>query len=333
MSSRSLRAVLALLAVFVLALGVAACGDDDDNGGGGGGGDTGADTSGDGQTGQLIERDPANEGKSITIGSKNFAEQYILGEIYAQALGAAGFDVKKELDLGAEQVAFKALKGGTVDAYPEYTGTALTSFYKVKVDDVPRDPQQAYDQLTGELEGDDITAMPMTPFENTYKVTSTKETAEKYGNPKTITELVGKAGNGVRLSGFPECRQRTDCYVGLDRSYNWQPKFVSSEGQYGDLDKNQADFTMGFSTDGPLSLDKYATYEDDKKLFPPYQVTLLTRNEAAERLGESGKAVIEAVQKPLTEEVMQELNSRVSIDKQEPEAVAKQYLQESGFIN
>ena len=331
MSKKSLRALLALISVLVLALGVAACGDDDDNGGGGGGGDS-ADTSGGGQAGSLIEKDPANSGKKITIGSKNFPEQFILGEIYAQALTAAGFDVKKSLDLGAEQVAFKALKGGEVDAYPEYTGTALTSFYKVKVDDVPRDPQQAFDQLTTDAQKDKIVTMPMTPFENTYKVTSTKKTAEKYGNPKTISELVSKAGNGVRLSGFPECKQRTDCYIGLDRSYGWKPKFVSSEGQYDDLDKNQADFTMGFSTDGPLSLDKYATFDDDKKLFPPYQVTLLTRQEAADRLGEAGKKVIEDVQKPLTEEVMQELNSRVAIDKQEPEAVAKQYLQESGFI-
>lgn len=331
MSSRSLRAVLALLAVFVLAVGVAACGDDDDDGGSGSG-DTAAQDGGS-KPGQLIQSDPANKGKSITIGSKNFAEQYILGEIYAQALAAAGFDVKKELDLGAEQVAFKALKGGTVDAYPEYTGTALTSFYKVKVDDVPRDPQQAFDQLKQEAEGDDIKTMPITPFENTYRVASTKETAEKYGNPKTVSELVEKAGNGPRLSAFPECRQRTDCYVGLDRTYNWQPKFVSSEGQYSDLDKGEADFTMGFSTDGPLSLDKYATYEDDKKLFPPYQVTLLTRNEAAERLGPAGEKVIVDVQKPLTEEVMQELNSRVSIDKQEPEKVAQDYLRESGFIN
>ena len=330
MSKRSLRALLALMSVLVLALGVAACGSDDNNDGGNGGGN--ADTGSSGKPGQLIEKDPANNGKKVTIGSKNFPEQFILGEIYSQALSAAGFDVKKSLDLGAEQVAFKALKGGDVDAYPEYTGTALTSFYKVKVDDVPRDPQQAFDQLTQDAQKDNIVTMPMTPFENTYKVTSTKKTAEKYGNPKTISELVAKAGNGVRLSGFPECKQRTDCYIGLGRSYNWQPKFVSSEGQYDDLDKNQADFTMGFSTDGPLSLDKYATYDDDKKLFPPYQVTLLTRKEAADRLGPAGMKVIEDVQKPLTEEVMQELNSRVSIDKQEPAAVAKQYLQESGFI-
>jgi glycine betaine/choline ABC-type transport system substrate-binding protein len=321
---------MTLLAVLALAITVAACGDDNKDSTGSsapsGSADTGA-TAG----GKLIEKDPANAGKKITIGSKNFPEQFILGEIYSQALTAAGFDVKKSLDLGAEQVAFKALKGGQVDAYPEYTGTALTSFYKVKVDDVPRDPQQAFDQLKTDAAKDKITALPQTPFQNTYKVTSTKETAQKYGNPKTITELVAKAGNGVRLSGFPECKQRTDCYLGLKKSYNWTPKFVSSEGQYADLDKGQADFTMGFSTDGPLSLDKYATYEDDKQLFPPYYVTLLTRDEAVATLGQSGQDVIAKVQEPLTEEVMQELNARVAVDKQKPEDVAKQYLKESGF--
>src|SRR3954451_6477609 len=332
MSKKTLRALLALLSVLVLALGVAACGSDDDNGGGGD--SSSADTSGGGggQSGSLIRTDSGNRLKTITVGSKNVDAQFILGEVYAQALGADGFDVKKSLDLGAEQVAFKPLKGGDVDAYPEYTGTALTSFYKVKVDDVPRDPQKAFDDLTKDAQKDNIVVMPKTPFENTYRVTSTKATAQKYGNPKTITDLVAKAGNGVRLSGFPECKQRTDCYIGLDRSYGWKPKFVSSEGQYDDLDKNQADFTRGFSPAGPLPLDKYATYDDKKKLSPPYQVTLLTRKEAADRLGEAGMKVIVDVQKPLTEEVMQELNSRVAIDKQEPEAVAKQYLQESGFI-
>jgi glycine betaine/choline ABC-type transport system substrate-binding protein len=325
--------VLALLAVLAMAVTVAACGSSSNK--------STSDTStaqtpagGTGGTpaGTLIKADPANKGKKITIGSKNFPEQFILGEIYSQALTAAGFDVKKSLDLGAEQIAFKALKGGQVDAYPEYTGTALTSFYKVKVDNVPRDPQQAFDQLKSDAAKDKITALPQTPFQNTYKVTSTKQTAQKYGNPKTLSELVAKAGNGVRLSGFPECKQRTDCYLGLQKSYNWSPKFVSSQGQYTDLDKGQADFTMGFSTDGPLSLDKYATYEDDKALFPPYYVTLLTRDDAASRLGQSGQDVIQAVQKPLTEQIMQELNARVSVDKQKPVDVAKQYLKESGFI-
>ena len=124
--------------------------------------------------------------------------------------------------------------------------------------------------------------MPQTPFQNTYKVTSTKETAEKFGNPKTLTDLAAKAGSKVSLSGFPECRQRTDCLLALNDKYDWHPKFVSSQGQYADLAAGQADFTMGFSTDGPLSLDKYVTYEDDKQLFPPYYVTFMVRQDVQE---------------------------------------------------
>ena len=88
----------------------------------------------------VIQSNPDNAGKpTITIGSKNFTEEFILGEIYAQALQAAGYKVKKQLNLGSEQIALKALKAGSIDAYPEYTGTALTSFFKVKNDDVPKD--------------------------------------------------------------------------------------------------------------------------------------------------------------------------------------------------
>ena len=74
---------------------------------------------------KVIAKNAANAGKTVTVGSKNFTEQYILGEIYAQALQAAGYTVKKQLNLGSEQIAYKAVKAGQVDAYPEYTGTAL----------------------------------------------------------------------------------------------------------------------------------------------------------------------------------------------------------------
>src|SRR5215207_8282766 len=121
------RALFALLAALVLALGVAACGGDDDDEGDGGG-DT---------TANLIEENPDNNGAQVTVGSKNFTEQYILGEIYAQGLEAAGYDVKKQLNLGSEVIALRALEDGEVDAYPEYTSTALTSFFKTKPEDVP----------------------------------------------------------------------------------------------------------------------------------------------------------------------------------------------------
>ena len=328
----SIRTLLALFAVLALALGAAACGDDDEgsSGGGGGGGDN-ASTQSESE-GKLIQRDEANASKSFTVGSKNFAEQYILGEIYAQSLEAAGFKVKKQLDLGSEQVAYKSLRDGRIDAYPEYTGTALTSFYRVKTDDIPRDPQESYDQLKAEAAKDNITAMPQTPFQNTFVITSTKETAEKLGNPKTLTEVAEKAGTKMSISGFPECRQRTDCLLGLKNVYDWSPKFVSSQGKFADIDEGQSDFTFGFGTDGELGTDKYVTYEDDKQLFPPYFISFMVRNAGVEKLGESGQQVIESVQEPLTEEVMQELNSRVTLDKQEPEAVAADYLKDAGFV-
>ena len=116
-SDRRWRALFALLAAFVLALGIAACGDDDDDGG-----DSGGEASG-----ELIESNPDNSGVELTVGSKNFTEALILGEIYAQALEAAGYSVNTDLNLGSEQVALKALQQGEISGYPEYTSTALTS--------------------------------------------------------------------------------------------------------------------------------------------------------------------------------------------------------------
>ena len=304
-----IRALSTLLAVLIVGFAVGACGDD--------------------------EETPAPSGdqaKTIVIGSKNFAEQYILGEIYAQALEAEGFKVEKQLDLGSEQIAYKALKGGRISAYPEYSGTALTSFYGVKTDDVERDPEASYQQLVEAAEADGITAMPQTSFENTYVLVSTADTAEQYGNPTTISEMAEAAGDNVKLSGFPECRQRADCLLGINRLYDWHPQFVSSQGKYADLDEGQADFTFGFGTDGELALDKYHLYEDDKGLYPPYYVSLLVNEEGMEALGEKGRAIIERIQEPLDLKVMQELNSRVTIDKEEPEQVAADYLREAGFV-
>jgi len=318
-----IRAVLAALAALVIALTIAACGDDEESGGGG--------TSASGG-GSEIKSNPANNGKKVTVGSKNFPEQYILGNIYAEALKAAGYDVKKELNVGSEVVAFKALKQGEIDAYPEYTGTALTSFYKVKVTDVPKDQQEAFDEVKQKLAGDKITAMPTTPFENTYRLGMTKKTAGTVGNPTTISALKGKSQK-LSISGYPECRQRPDCLLGVEKTYGLKfKKFVANQEPYQVLDTGAADVAFVFSTDGQLATDKYQVLDDDKHLFPPYNITFMVRNDVLKKLGPDAQKVIEQVQKPLTEEVMQELNQRVVLDKQKPDDVAKDYLQEAGFL-
>ena len=324
--TRGIKAVLAAVAALLLALGAVACGDDEESGGGGG-----ASTS-EGTSGQEIVKNPENSGKSLTIGTKNFPEQYVLGEIYKQSLEAAGYTVKNEGSLGSEVVAFKALKGGEVDAYPEYTGTALTSFYKVKAADVPKDPEQAFTQVKEELAGDKITALPRTPFENTYRLGMTKETAEKNGNPTKISDLADKAKD-LQVTGYPECRQRPDCLIGVEQTYGLKfKKFVASSDPYPVLDKGSADVGFVFTTDAALATDKYVVLDDDKKLFPPYNISFLVRQDALTKLGPDAEKVVSQVQSQLTNENMRELNSRVVLEKQKPAAVAAAYLKEGGYI-
>ena len=325
--TRSLRLILAALAALTLALAIGACGSDDEK-------DDDSGSSGGASANEVIKKDPANAGKSNTVGSKNFTEQFILGEIYAQWLQAAGFKVKKELNLGSEQIAYKALKAGQIDGYPEYTGTSLTSFFDVKTKDVPRDPDQAYEQARTEYAKEGITALPRTSFENKYVLTTTKAKQKDLLKGATTISEVAKLPNAdkLRLAGFPECRQRSDCFQGLRQLYRFDPKFISTTGKYEPLDGDQTDLNLGsFSTDGQLTLNKYAVLEDDKKLFPPYNISFGIRDEALKTIGPEGRAILERVQKPLTVEAMQELNSRVDLDKQKPAAVATAYLKEEGF--
>lgn len=323
---KALKTPLAILAALLLALGLAACGNDDkDKGGGGGGGQAGA-------KGEPIAKIPGAESKPvITIGSKNFTEQRILGNIYADALKSAGFKIKTALDLGSEVVAYKALKQGEVDAYPEYTGTALTAFFKVPVTKAPKEKQALFDQLKQKLAKQQITALPPSDFENSYRLALSKKKAEELGNIKNTSELKGKTAD-LRISGFPECKKRIDCLLGIQKTYGLKFKsFVSSEEKYDVIENGSADVIFGFTTDGELTTGKYVKLEDDKTFFPPYNVSLLMRNKTFQEIGPEGQKVIEQVQKPLTERIMQELNSRVDLDKQEPKKVAADYLREAKF--
>ena len=140
-----------------------------------------------------IKKNPANAGKTLNIGSKNFTEEFILGNVYAQALKAAGYNVKTAFNLGSEQIAYKALKQGTVDAYPEYTGTALTSFFGATIANVPKDSQAAYQQAKADYAKVGLTALPPSPFNDTNGIAVTKATAAKLGNITTISQLAAKS--------------------------------------------------------------------------------------------------------------------------------------------
>jgi len=326
---RRTHSLIALLVVLAFGVVFAACGSDDESSSDSGSSSSSKSTD----SGNQIQKVDGADATTITVGSKNFTEQFVLGEIYSQALEAAGYKVKRQLNLGSELIAHKALQNGKVDAYPEYTGTALTSFFGVKTADVPRDGQKAYEDTKAGFAKENITAFAPTPFENTYRLGMTKEGAAKAGNPKVISDLKDKAAD-LSITGFPECKQRQDCLLGVEDTYGMKfGKFVTSEQKYQVLKSGDADVAFIFTTDGDLASGDFVILDDDKKFFPPYNVSFNVRNEVAEKLGPEGKKVIEDVQKPLTDKVMQELNARVDIDKQKPADAARDYLQKAGFIN
>jgi glycine betaine/choline ABC-type transport system substrate-binding protein len=324
------RKTLGALAVFAAMVALAACGSDDDN--------SSTASKGTGTASTLpastsIESNPANQGKTVTIGSKNFTEEFILGQIYAQALKAAGYTVKTQLNLGSEQIALRALEKGQVDAYPEYTGTALTSFFGKKATDVPKDEQAAYDEAKTEFAKKQLVALPPTPFTDSNGVGMLKSKADALGI-KTISDLKDKAST-LSLYGTPECRQRPDCLLGLQDVYGLKfKKFVPVDPalRHKVLTSGQADVSIVYTTDGLLAQGKEQLLEDDQHMFPPYNVTLVFRAPKLSQLGPDARETIDLVQKGLTTEAMQELNSRVDIDKQTPAKVAHDYLTESGYL-
>jgi glycine betaine/choline ABC-type transport system substrate-binding protein len=316
-----LRALFAVLATAVLGVGVAACGSSNDE-------------SSTTASAGLIQKNPDNSGVKLTVGSKNFTEEYILGQIYAQGLEAAGYDVSTKLNLGSETIALKALKDGEISGYPEYTSTALGSFFQVPANKIPSDAQEAYTQAKADLEKEGLTAFPPTPFADSNAVGTLTSTAEKDGLT-TISDLKGKSQDMV-LAGSPECRERIDCLAGLEKNYGLKFKQFTPVDiglRYTVLDKGDADLSIVFTSDAQLAnSNKYTVLEDDKGLIPAGNVIFITSQKIVDEAGPDFAKVIGQVQQNLTLPVIRELNSRVDIDKEEPAKVAHDYLKSSGLV-
>jgi osmoprotectant transport system substrate-binding protein len=324
-----LRVALAMLAALSLAIGITACGSSSDSSS-----SESTNAEGAGGSGAAIVSNPANGKVSLTIGSKNFPEQEILGEIYAQALRAAGYKIKSDLNLGSETVALQAVKSGAISGYPEYASTALTSFFGLEPEEVPANATEAWEKANAEFEKGGLSAFEPTPFASANAVGTLKTTAEKYGL-KTVSDLAG-VSEELSLYGSPECPERIDCKKGLEELYGLKFKSfhpVDISLRYTVLDKGQADLSILFTTDPQLSAekDKYVILEDDKKVFPAGNVIFVTKKSTAQKAGPDYEKTIVQVQEGLTLPVMQELDARVELEKQTPKEAAAAYLKSAGY--
>jgi glycine betaine/choline ABC-type transport system substrate-binding protein len=324
-SSKKVRAALAVVVAVAAALLVAACGSSGSSSTAGG--NPSAPSS-------LIKSDPANGNVTLTVGSKNFTEEFILGQIYAQALKAAGYNVKTQLNLGSETIALKALQDGQISGYPEYTSTILESFFHVKPQDVPATATAAYTEAKKNFEKEGLTGFPPAPYSSANAVGTLTTTANKLA-VKSISDLKGKSQN-LTFYGSPECRQRIDCLLGLEKDYGLKFKSFTPVDiglRYQVLDKGQADLSVLFTSDAQLAnTNKYALLKDDKHVLTPGYPMWVTSKKVVQQAGPDYEKTIEQVSKPLDLKTIRELNARVDIDKQSPAAVASEYLKSAGFI-
>ena len=256
----------------------------------------------------------------------------MLGEIYAQAFEAAGYKVNTELNLGDEKTALKALESGEISAYPEYTGTALLSFFGVKADALPSEEDKAFEQAKAGFAKKNLTALPPTPFVSSNEVAVTQETADKLGLTK-ISDLEGQSED-LTSTERPSAGS-DDCLLGLEQVYGLDfKKFVPVDIalRHEVLTKGQADVSIVFTTDPQNKREGFVLLEDDKGMFPPYNSTLVVRDDVVKEAGPDMPKVVDQVNEGLDGRGHAGANARVDLDKETPEAVAGQYLQETGLV-
>jgi glycine betaine/choline ABC-type transport system substrate-binding protein len=279
-----------------------------------------------------IKSNPANAKRTVVVGSKNFPEQLVLGEIYAQTLRAAGYKVRKRLGLKDERTAFRALKRGTIGVYPEYTGIVLSSFYGYPLAKLPRSAAASYRAARRRLAKDGVVALQRTDVNDTFTLGMTRARAEELGRPRTISGLSGKASK-LTIAGPPGCKSQPVCLKGVRSKYHLHFKrFRTTSSPYTTLDRRSADVAFVFTTDPELATNGYVALRDNRHLFPSFHVTLLAKRRVLDRLGPDAAKAVKHVQKPLTTARMRELNARVAFDRKTPRQVATEYLREAGFV-
>jgi osmoprotectant transport system substrate-binding protein len=262
----------------------------------------------------------------ITFGTKNFPEQFLLGELYTQALRAKGFHVNLKSDVGATEIIYRALTLGTLDAYPEYTGILRT----VIGGETTRatNAEQAYRQAREVAGHDGIGMLDRTPFADRDVLAVKPAFARKY-HLRSIPDLAG-VPRAVRVSGAPEFRTRLEGYLGLQQVYGlhnivFRPRRIGT--QYAALDAGTVDAADAFTTDGQLtSTDKYVVLRDPKNLFGFQNEAPLVRQKVLDVEGPAFADTLNAVSRVLTTRVMRQMNASVALRGQSPTVVADEFL-------
>jgi osmoprotectant transport system substrate-binding protein len=268
---------------------------------------------------------------TIVIGTKNFPEEFILGQLYKQALEKKGFNVSYKENIGSTELIQTSLTSGKINFYPEYTGVIVQVVFHHA--DSPKTAAATY-ALAKKLEaGKGYSVLSPTPFYDTDVLAVTNATAQKYGL-KSIGDLkkVGK----FTIGGFPECQTRNTCFVGYTKQYGLSDAtFVPLAGisAYAALDAGKVLAADVFSTDPPLGKNsKYTVLADPKHVTGFQNVAPIVKTSVAQAAGADFTKTVDAVSAKLTLPAIVAMNKAVEVDKKSAADVAKQFLQANGLL-
>lgn len=319
---RRLRSALAIPAILGLLATGCTIGDDD--------------TEAEAGSGSIEEIDSL-DGVTIAVGSKEFDEQLVLGQITKLALQAAGADVDDKTNITGSDNVRKALLDGEIDIYWEYTGTGWVSY--LEQDEQVPDPQELYEKVKEADTANDVTWWAPSPANNTYAIAANPDVAEEHGieTLSDYAELAGSDPDAAATCMGPEFKSRDDGFPGLQEAYDFelpgaQQREVNDAIVYTEIGKGEdCGFGSVAATDGRIKAQGLVVLEDDKQFFPVYNPAINIRTEIAEAHPEL-EGVFEEIAAKLTDDTLITLNERVSVDAEAPDKVAADWMRDEGFI-
>jgi len=269
--------------------------------------------------------------KAVRVGSKDFTEEFIVGNMYALLLEANGIPVERALNLGATPILQQALVSDQLDVYPEYTGTGLLTVLKLPSN---TNATQVYNTVRDEYKKQfNLVWLAPAPMNNTQALAMKKDVAARFGI-RTFSDLAAHASE-LTMIGPPEFEQREDGLPGIQKAYGdfKLKKYIAVDPglRYEGLVNGQADVVVAFGTDGQIAAYDLLTLQDDKGLFPPYQIAPVVRQQALDaqpRIAE----ILNRLAPLLTDATMRKLNYEVDGKKREPVEVAREFLRQNGLI-
>jgi osmoprotectant transport system substrate-binding protein len=308
------RVMAALLAV-ALAIAVAACGSSNDKS---------SSSSAKPPSGQ-----PGKGKPPVVLGAKNFTEEFILGQLYKQALEAKGFKVTLKNNIGSSEIIDKAITSGKIDAYPEYAAVIDTELAHNNKRATSAD--ETYNRAKKYEEGRNLTLLPKSPGFDADVNVVTPAYAKKHGL-KSTADL--KKVPGFKFGAPPENKTRFQGAVGMKKVYGLNFKFVplAIGLRYQALDSGKVDVIAGFTTEGQLAdKKKYQTLTDPKGIFGYQNITPVVVKKKLSKWGPGFTQTMNAVTAKLTNDALQKMNAAVDLDKQKPADVASKFLSANGL--